>query len=170
MGDTNTMERSILNEIDKQAGVKGPEGFLLGANAVLHHLGFVVPSISSSAQTFAASLAARWDGDIIHDPIQQVRVAFFYPIDSRNPVFELVEPACETSPVSNFLKKRGGLHHVCYEVDDLQAALEKARGEGWAVASLPSPAVAFHGRRIAWVCSKTRLLVELLEREPNKDF
>lgn len=161
------MERGILHEVDKQTDVKRPEGFLLSANAVLHHLGFVVPSIRSSGQTFAVAMSARWDGDIIHDPIQQVRVAFFYPVDSRNPVFELVEPASETSPVSNFLKKRGGLHHVCYEVDDLETALENARSEGWAIASLPAPAVAFHGRRIAWVCSKTRLLVELLENRPN---
>ena len=42
------------------------------------------------------------------------------PLDSRIPVYELVEPASEASPVSNFLKKRGGLHHVCYEIDDLE--------------------------------------------------
>ena len=110
-------------------------------------------------------MSARWDGEIIHDPIQQVRVAFFYPADVRNPVFELVEPASEASPVSTFLKKQGGgLHHICYEVDVLDAALEAARNEGWAIASLPAPAVAFHGRRIAWIYSKNRLLVELLER------
>jgi methylmalonyl-CoA/ethylmalonyl-CoA epimerase len=165
MSDITTMERGILKEVDKQMDVKCPTGFLLSANAVLHHLGFVVPSISSAGETFAASMSARWDGDVIHDPIQQVRVAFFYPVDSRNPVFELVEPASETSPVGNFLKKRGGLHHVCYEVDDLEAALENARRQGWAIASPAAPAVAFHGRRIAWVYSRTRLLVELLERK-----
>ena len=110
-------------------------------------------------------MSMRWDGEIIHDPVQQVRVSFFYPVDSRNPVFELVEPAADASPVSNFLKKQGGLHHICYELDDLEAALENARREGWGVASLPAPAIAFQGRRIAWVCSRTRLLVELLERQ-----
>lgn len=45
---------------------------------------------------------------MIHDPIQQVRVAFFAPAEPRNPVFELVEPAGPVSPVSNFLKKGGG--------------------------------------------------------------
>jgi methylmalonyl-CoA/ethylmalonyl-CoA epimerase len=159
------MEHGILNPLDEQPNVTHPTGFLLSANAVLHHLGFVVASISSAGPAFAASMSARWDGDIIHDPIQQVRVSFFYPIDSRNPVFELIEPASETSPVTNFLKKRGGLHHVCYEVDALEATLKSARREGWAIVSLPVPAVAFHGRRIAWVHSKTRLLVELLEHE-----
>jgi methylmalonyl-CoA/ethylmalonyl-CoA epimerase len=138
---------------------------LLRGNGILHHLGLVVSSISAVAEEFAASMSARWDGEIIHDPIQRVRVAFFSPVDSRNPVFELVEPASEISPVSNFLKKGGGLHHVCYEIDDLESGLYQARGVGLSIASDPAPAVAFGGRRIAWICSKRRLLVELLERK-----
>jgi methylmalonyl-CoA/ethylmalonyl-CoA epimerase len=123
-----------------------------------------VSSISSVAEEFAASVSARWNGEIIHDPIQRVRVAFFSAVDARNPVFELVEPASEASPVGNFLKKGGGLHHVCYEIDDLESGLREARGVGFAIMADPAPAVAFGGRRIAWVCSKKRLLVELLER------
>ncbi len=138
--------------------------FLLSGNGVLHHLGFVVKSISDVAEEFAASISARWDGEITHDPIQRVRVAFVKPADLRNPVFELVEPASEASPVSNFLKKGGGLHHVCYEIDDLESGLSEARSAGLITIATPAPAVAFGGRRIAWVCSKRRLLVELLER------
>ena len=139
-------------------------GFLIAGNGVLHHLGFVVASIATVGEAFALSVSARWDGQIIHDPIQQARVAFFYPVDARNPVYELVEAAGESSPVSNFLKKGGGLHHVCYEVDDLESQLLEARKAGLAIVSAPAPAVAFEGRRIAWVCSKRRLLMELLER------
>lgn len=138
--------------------------FLLNGNGVLHHLGIVVKSISAVADQFALSISAHWDGEITHDPIQQVRVAFFSPVDSRNPVFELVEPASGTSPVSNFLEKGGGLHHVCYETDDLELELREARSAGLVIVAAPAPAVAFDGRRIAWVCSKRRLLVELLER------
>lgn len=139
-------------------------GFLLSGNGMLHHLGFVVASISAVAEEFAASMSAHWDGVITHDPIQRVRVAFLSPADSRNPVFELIEPASDVSPVSNFLKKRGGLHHVCYEIDDLESGLGDARDAGLAIVAAPAPAVAFAGRRIAWVCSRNRLLVELLER------
>jgi len=166
------MAHGTLNGLDEQRdGVDSAQadraGFLVSGNGILHHLGFVVSSISAGGEAFAATISARWDGKVIHDPVQRVRVAFFYPVDPRNPVFELVEPASETSPVSNFLKKRGGLHHVCYEVDDLEAALEKAQRAGWGIAGTPAPAVAFDGRRIAWVCSKTRLLIELLERRPK---
>jgi methylmalonyl-CoA/ethylmalonyl-CoA epimerase len=139
--------------------------FLLTGRGTLHHLGFVVSSIAKIAPEFALSLSAGWNGEIFHDPIQRVRVAFFYPSDSRNPVYELVEPACETSPVSDFLKKRGGLHHACYEIDDLESGLRDSCHAKWIVVANPAPAVAFEGRRIAWICSRHRLLVELLERK-----
>jgi len=138
---------------------------LLSGKALLHHLGCVVPSISTVADAFAASISASWDGHIIHDPLQRVRVAFFKPADARNPVYELVEPAGDNSPVTNFLKKGGGLHHVCYEIDDLELGLKEASGAGWLMVSPPKPAVAFGGRRIAWIYSKDRLLMELLERD-----
>jgi len=144
-----------------------PVGPLLTRKAVMHHLGCVVPSISAVADAFAASISASWDGQIIHDPLQQVRVAFFKPVDARNPVYELVEPASDDSPVANFLKKGGGLHHVCYEIDDLESALEEARAAGFVMVSPPKPAVAFGGRRIAWICSKNRLLIEFLERDSS---
>jgi len=163
----STWHVNDLNEARPGVGPVGvtTAGPFLSGNATLHHLGFVVASISAVAQDFALFMSARWDAQIIHDPIQQVRVSFLSPDDARNPVFEVVEPASDTSPVSNFLKKnRGGLHHVCYEVDDLESALLEAKRVGLVIASAPAPAVAFGGCRIAWVCSKSRLLIELLER------
>jgi methylmalonyl-CoA/ethylmalonyl-CoA epimerase len=139
-------------------------GPLLSGNCTLHHIGFVVASISEVAEEFAASVSAQWDGRVTHDPLQRVRVAFFCPVDARNPIFELVEPADQVSPVRKFLKRGGGFHHVCYEIDDLNSGLRAARETGLVTVSDPAPAVAFSGRRIAWVCSKSRLLVELLER------
>lgn len=153
-------------QTERAASVRvAPPGFLPKGNCTLHHLGFVVASISAVAEEFALSISALWDGEITHDPIQRVRVTFLTPLDLRNPVFELIEPASDVSPVSNFLKKhRGGLHHVCYEIDDLEAGLRDARSAGLVIMAEPAPAVAFAGRRIAWICSKHRLLIELLER------
>ncbi len=153
-----------LRLIETQSVKDGSVGPLLSGNAILHHMGFVVASISAVAEEFAASISAHWDGQVIEDPLQRVRVAFFSPVDVRNPVFELVEPADQDSPVSSFLKTGGGLHHVCYEIDDLEAGLKTAREHGLIMTARPTPAVAFGGRRIAWVCSKSHLLMELLER------
>ena len=161
---TGPLDQSIEPVSRADSARTGRVGPLQGGKATLHHLGFVVASISAVAEEFAVSMFARWDGRIIHDPLQRVRVSFFSPADTRNPVFELVEPASEVSPVSSFLKKRVGLHHVCYEIDDLESGLQEARGVGFVMMSAPKPAVAFGGRRIAWVISKSRLLIEFLER------
>ena len=139
-------------------------GPLRKGHGILHHIGFVVASISAVAREFAMSVSASWEGEIIHDPGQRVRVAFLRSNDPGNPVIELVEPAGEASPVIKFLGKGGGLHHLCYEVADLEAGLREARSMGMLIIAGPVPAVAFGGRRISWVYSKNRLLMEFLER------
>jgi methylmalonyl-CoA/ethylmalonyl-CoA epimerase len=132
--------------------------------ARMHHVGFVVASIAAIAPGFAQSIAAQWDGNVIHDPLQVVRVTFLRSNCDADPLFELIEPAGETSPVNEFLKRGGGLHHVCYEVDALDAQLALSRSQGGLVVQKPLPAVAFGGRRIAWVYTKHKILLEYLER------
>jgi methylmalonyl-CoA/ethylmalonyl-CoA epimerase len=129
----------------------------------LHHVGFVVANIETAMPGFLRSLAAEWDGQVFHDPLQKVRVAFL-ATRAQDPAIELVEPAGDGSPVSRFLQERGGgLHHVCYEVADLEEELAAFRSRGASIAKRPLPAVAFGGRRIAWVITSEKLLVELLE-------
>jgi methylmalonyl-CoA/ethylmalonyl-CoA epimerase len=129
-----------------------------------HHVGFVVASIEKSAESFAQSLGAEWDGHIIHDPNQGVRVTFLRSRHAADPLFELVEPAGENAPVQAFVQRGGGLHHVCYEVENLEEALARMRAVGGLITRPPLPAVAFAGRRIAWVYTKNKLLIEYLER------
>lgn len=131
----------------------------------LHHIGFVVVSIEKTVDRFARSISAQWDGQIIADPLQGVRVTFLRSITSPNEsLIELVEPAGDKSPVQNFLKRGGGLHHLCYEVDSLAAQLHLSRTLGGLVVRQPMPAVAFGGREIAWVYTADKLLTEYLER------
>jgi methylmalonyl-CoA/ethylmalonyl-CoA epimerase len=136
-------------------------------SARLHHVGFVVPSIDAGIEGFKRSLGAHWDGLIFHDPIQKVRVTFIYTQGSSDACIELVEPASEDSPVMNFLQKGGGLHHLCYEVADLEGELKEVRAQRGLIVKRPAPAVAFNGRRIAWVLTAQKLLLEFLE-EPAK--
>jgi len=131
----------------------------------LHHIGFVLNSIQNSAESFARSFGATWDGDIIFDPLQNVRVAFFQGAHAHDSLIELVEPGGPDSPVFRFLNEGGGLHHLCYEVEDLEHHLRFCKSVGILVIRQPVPAVAFGGRRIAWAISRQKLLVEFLERE-----
>jgi methylmalonyl-CoA/ethylmalonyl-CoA epimerase len=129
----------------------------------LHHVGYVVRSIQETADRFAQSVAASWDEKIIQDPLQDAKVAFLAGIAQEFPLVELVEPASEGSPVANFLKRGGGLHHLCYEVESLDKQLEFSRTIGGIIVRPPLPAVAFDGRRIAWVYTKDGLLLEFLD-------
>jgi methylmalonyl-CoA/ethylmalonyl-CoA epimerase len=129
-----------------------------------HHVGFVVTSIADSVAGFANILQADWDEQIFQDPNQGVWITFLKSRRVGDPLWELVEPADQKSPVYSFADKGGGLHHVCYVVDHLEPALASARSRGAIVTRQPLPAVAFGGRRIAWIYTKNRLLIEYLER------
>lgn len=141
----------------------GPISLSWVPQGTFHHVGFVVASIQDSVQGFAASLGATWDGEIIHDPNQLVRVTFLRGKHAADPLLELVEPAGEKSPVLSFLQRGGGLHHICYQVDNLEEQLRRSRAAGGLITRPPLPAVAFGGRRIAWVYTKNKLLIEYLE-------
>jgi methylmalonyl-CoA/ethylmalonyl-CoA epimerase len=131
----------------------------------LHHIGYVVENIERAAPRFISSLGVEWDEVVFADPNQKVKVTFLKS-EPGSPLIELVEPNAEDSPVNSFLRKNGpGLHHLCYEVKGLELAMAELRSKGALVAKSPKPAIAFRGRRIAWLLSTDKLLLELLEAE-----
>jgi methylmalonyl-CoA/ethylmalonyl-CoA epimerase len=129
----------------------------------LHHVGIVVASIDAVGDAFASLLGAEWDREIVHDPLQHARVTFMR-CRRDSTAIELVEPDDDASPLHRSLSRGGGLHHLCYEVDALDSQLQSCRSAGALVVRPPLPATAFGGRRIAWVYSQQKLLVEYLER------
>lgn len=128
-----------------------------------HHVGYIVRSIKEMAGNFCESIGANWDGMVFHDPLQQVFVSFLQSRIPNDPLIELVEPASPNSPVTSFLERGGGLHHLCYQVSSLEEQLELSRKTRGFIVKPPLPAVAFGGRRIAWVYTRSKLLVEYLE-------
>lgn len=129
----------------------------------LHHLGYVVASVRESSSGFIESLGAKADSAIIHDPLQKVFVQFLRMPAQDEVRIELVSPVGPDSPVRAFLEKGGGLHHICYEVSDLEQAIAEARSRKCLLVRSPKPAAAFDGRRIAWVITPEKLLIEYLE-------
>ena len=131
----------------------------------IHHIGYVVADVERAAEGFARSLGARILTPAIHDPLQKAYVLFLQ-IPGDVAQWELVGPAGTGSPVATLAARGGGLHHVCYEVADLDGAVAQARAARSAVIRPAKPAVAFDGRRIAWVLTAEKLLVEYLEIVP----
>ena len=98
------------------------------------------------------------------DPVQKVSVCFLERGTAGDPVLELVAPLGEESPIQRTLSKGAGAYHICYETENLEQAIEHLTARGCLMVSPPVPAVAFNNRRIAWLYTSTRQLVELVER------
>ena len=136
----------------------------------IDHLGIAVRSISDSLGFYSDALGLKVGGsERIED--QGVNVAMLTVGEAR---IELLEPFSEDTPVGRFLARRGeGLHHVCYEVDDLASRIDDLRSRG--VRLLDGyPRRGAEGRLVAFLhpASANGVLVELVEKarshEENK--
>jgi methylmalonyl-CoA/ethylmalonyl-CoA epimerase len=128
-----------------------------------HHVGIAVPSLQEAIPAYRDLLGYQLTSGPFDDPIQNVSVCFLSRGGS-DPSIELVAPLGPNSPVSRVLKKGHGTYHICYEVPEIQAAVEHFTGQGAMLLSGPVPAVAFEMRNIAWLMTnEANLLVELVE-------
>lgn len=127
----------------------------------LNHIGIVVSDIKNKLKFYEKMCSSSVSASpIVPDEIQGVKVCF---IEVGKVTFELIEPINKNSPVSNFLKKGGGLNHLCFEVENIEEAFRLAKDIGGLIVKEPAPAAAFAGKRIAFVFFKELGLVEFLE-------
>ena len=128
----------------------------------VNHIAIVVKDIEESIEYYRTYFGFEPVSTIYDDPTQKTRIAFVKPPD-QNLKFELLEPTAEDSPVMNALKKGGGLNHICYEVQDIKHTLQTLLDKGSRLISGPTPAVAFGNKNIAFLYTKQREIIELLE-------
>jgi len=125
---------------------------------VLDHIGIAVSSLEG-VRRFYEALGFTIDG--VEDvPSQMVRVGFIPVGDGK---IELLEATSEDSPIAGFLKKKGGgLHHLCFRVPDIEAAMKRLRGEGFRLLS-DEPIEGAHHCRVCFVHPKSSggVLIEL---------
>ena len=127
------------------------------------HLGVAADDITKAVEFYTDLFGYQILAGPVEDPLQKVWVCFVGTGKAGDLTIEIVAPSEDRSPVNQVLRKGIGAYHVCYEVDNIEKALEQARAKGCIVLTHPLPAVAFEGRRIAWFYTPTRQLVELLE-------
>lgn len=131
-------------------------------NFVFHHIGIAVNNLSKSIPVYKALFDYDLTSGPFDDPIQNVSVCFLSN-DNGGPVMELVAPLGPDSPIWRILKKGGGPYHVCYQVQDINAAIDSLTEQGSILISGPVTAIAFEMREIAWLMTEAHLLVELLQ-------
>ena len=132
----------------------------------LRHVGVAVPSLGPATETLSALFGYRVVSGPFDDPIQKVSVNFLTKSDNDATEIELIAPLSQDSPITSMLAKSGGgAYHLCFETADIDQPLVHAKNNGCMIVSPPVPAVAFGGRRIAWIYTRSRQLFELVEAE-----
>ena len=131
----------------------------------IDHVAIIVRDIEQALLFYRDTLGII-PGEIQEVPTEQVRIAFLPMGGPGGSEIELIQPLTADSSLSKFLDKRGeGLHHICLEVENIDAALAEMREEGAAVLD-KQPRVAAEGRAIFLHPKGTNgVLLELLERE-----
>ncbi|PIE08420.1 MAG: methylmalonyl-CoA epimerase [Rhodobacterales bacterium] len=127
----------------------------------LNHVAIAVPDLEAAAAQYRDTLGAEV-GAPQDEPDHGVTVVF---ITLPNTKIELLYPLGENSPIAGFLEKNpsGGIHHICYEVDDLLAARDRLKAAGARVLGSGEPKIGAHGKPVLFLHPKdfTGTLVEL---------
>ncbi|MGG7517175.1 methylmalonyl-CoA epimerase [Allorhizobium undicola] len=127
----------------------------------INHIAIAVPDIALAARVYAETLGARVSPPQAL-PEHGVTVVF---VELPNTKVELLEPLGEASPIKAFLEKApgGGMHHICYEVDDILAARDLLTGKGARVLGNGEPKTGAHGKPVLFLHPKDFMgtLIEL---------
>jgi methylmalonyl-CoA/ethylmalonyl-CoA epimerase len=127
----------------------------------LNHVAIAVPDLAAAAATYRGALGAKVS-EPQPEPGHGVTVVF---VELPNTKIELLEPLGENSPIAAFLEKNpaGGMHHVCYEVEDILAARDRLKGEGASIIGSGEPKIGAHGKPVLFLHPKdfNGTLVEL---------
>jgi methylmalonyl-CoA/ethylmalonyl-CoA epimerase len=134
----------------------------------MHHVGLAVPDLAAAAKLYIVRLGYADRSGALHDPSQTAWVQFLR-LAADAGYLELVAPDGPESRLTNFVRRGGGLHHVCYSCGAMEAEIARLAATGMLLLSEPRPAVAFAGRRICWLKGGDPLLVELVERRDDSD-
>jgi methylmalonyl-CoA/ethylmalonyl-CoA epimerase len=127
----------------------------------LNHVAIAVPDLAAATALYRDTLGARVSAPI-DQPAHGVTVVF---VTLDNTKIELLHPLGENSPIQAFLERNasGGIHHVCYEVEDIYAARDKLKAEGARVLGDGEPKIGAHDKPVLFLHPKDFLgtLVEL---------
>ena len=118
----------------------------------LNHIAIAVPDLQAAAAQYAGTLGAHV-GAPQDEPDHGVTVVF---IELPNTKVELLYPLGDDSPIRGFLDKNpsGGIHHMCFEVEDILAARDTLKAQGARVLGTGEPKIGAHGKPVLFLHPK----------------
>ena len=129
----------------------------------LNHVAIAVPDVKAAAKLYQKSLGAKVSAPV---PLPAHGVITVF-VELPNTKIELLEPLGDKSPIKAFLERNpaGGIHHLCYEVEDILKARDKLESEGARVLGDGEPSIGAHGKPVLFLHPKDfcGTLIELEE-------
>ena len=118
----------------------------------LNHIAIAVPDLAAAVRLYGGTLGARVSAPV-DEPAHGVTVVF---VELANTKVELLHPLGEGSPIAGFLERNpaGGVHHVCYEVEDIGAARDRLKAAGARVLGDGEPKIGAHGKPVLFLHPK----------------
>jgi methylmalonyl-CoA/ethylmalonyl-CoA epimerase len=118
----------------------------------LNHVAIAVRDLNAAVATYRNALGAKVT-EATPQPEHGVTVVF---VELPNTKIEFLEPLGENSPIAKFLERNpdGGIHHVCYEVDDILAARDQLKAQGARVLGDGNPKIGAHGKPVLFLHPK----------------
>jgi methylmalonyl-CoA/ethylmalonyl-CoA epimerase len=118
----------------------------------LNHVAIAVPDLEKAAETYRETLGAHVSAPR-PQPDHGVTVVF---VELPNTKIELLQPLGANSPIAKFLERNpdGGMHHLCYEVEDIIAARDRLKAMGARVLGDGSPKIGAHGKPVLFLHPK----------------
>ena len=130
---------------------------------ILDHVGIAVRSIEQSLEVWQTVFGYRQLTDVVVNEAQKVRVVFLEKPGSLE--VKLIEPTDPSSPVQALVRRGGGLHHLCFRCDSVDAEVARMAAAGLRILSDPLPGEAFEGEPIAFVYAGDGLNIELIDTD-----
>lgn len=128
---------------------------------ILDHVGVAVRSIEQAIEHWQSVFGYRQETAIVTNTRQKVRVVFLGRPDSLQ--VKLIEPTDPSSPIHVFAQRGGGLHHLCFRCDSVDAELVRLEALGLRVIAPPQPGEAFDDEKIAFIYAGGGLNIELID-------
>ncbi len=118
----------------------------------LNHVAIAVPDLEVAAANYRDTLGAKISNPL-ELPDHGVKTVF---VELPNTKLELLHPLGDDSPIQKFLEKNpgGGMHHICYEVEDIYAARDKLEGDGMRVLGDGEPSIGAHDKPVLFLHPK----------------
>lgn len=118
----------------------------------LNHVAIAVPDLAAAAKLYRDTLGAKVSAPM-DQPDHGVTVIF---VELPNTKIELLHPLGDNSPIASFLERNatGGIHHLCFEVEDILAARDKLKADGARVLGDGEPRTGAHGKPVLFLHPK----------------